>query len=114
MRPLTTVEADDLPALTMENDLLRHEITHLRARLSAAQDGQRRANQEVRRLQGIVRTGGGKAPGQGSLTAPGTRDKSRNDMIWLLRRLDTSPARVLLRRYPGFRALKERYLEAGQ
>ena len=39
-----------------------------------------------------------------------TETSAERDLRYLLRRLDSSPVRRLLRRYPGFRSLTDRWL----
>lgn len=104
MKPLEQVSPEEQTALVMENDLLRYEIRHLRGRLSAT-------DAEITRLR---------ASGGSGTPAPGARPRGvseserrvRNDMVWLLRRLDRSPLRLLYARRAGFISLRERYLDA--
>jgi hypothetical protein len=95
MEPLSPVGRDELSTLAMENELLRYEVAHLRARLAAAEAA-----------AGAAATVGTSAGGAEDDSAPSVRD----DLVWLLRRLDGSPAGPLLRRRPRFRELRERYL----
>ena len=52
MRPLKRLEQAELPALAMENELLRYEVTHLRGRLAAAEQTAEQAVEELRRREG--------------------------------------------------------------
>lgn len=107
MKPLEQVRAQDQTALAMENDLLRYEIRHLRGRL----DAQRKQ----------IEAEAGRKPGATSPPQPGAsagtvdaaverERRTRNDLVWLLRRLEGSPLRWFYSRRPGFVALRDRYL----
>lgn len=93
MTPLEPIRPSDASSVAMENDLLRYEVRHLRARIADLDD-------RVKDLE-ENRPGAPTAAGQ----------QAHDDLVWLLRRLDTSPAGVALRRVRGFRILRERYLE---
>ena len=86
MEPLVRNQPDELASLVMENELLRYEVVHLRARLAGAE-------------QAVAKSAAG----------PGG-DTARADLVWLLERLDRSPAGFLLRTRKGFRALRDKYL----
>jgi hypothetical protein len=87
---LAPVQPSDAHALAMENELLRHEVRHLRARLNS----------------------GFAAAVIDPETSPraARNERAHEDLVWLLRRLDSSPAGFGLRRMAGFRTLLERYL----
>ena len=90
----------DLARLQMENELLNLEVGHLRARLKTSDEQRKDANDSRRAL---VRT-------RRRLDALQKRhDATVHDMRRLLRRLDGSPARPLLRRWKGFRVLLAKY-----
>lgn len=90
MTPLDPITPSDASRLAMENELLRYEVAHVRARMCEMHD-------RMKELQD--------AP-----AAPSGGGQAYDDLVWLLRRLDTSPAGVALRRVRGFRILRERYL----
>jgi hypothetical protein len=95
MEPLSPVGRDELSTLAMENELLRYEVAHLRARLAAAETVAKSAGDTLASKRG----------------SGADADRSaRDDLVWLLRRLDRSLAGPLLRRRSGFRELRERYL----
>jgi hypothetical protein len=105
VKPLEQVVAEDQTSLAMENDLLRYEIRHLRGRLEAQ-------GKEITSLQSGAppasdRTNARDAPG----VVTERERRTRNDLVWLLRRLDRSPLRWLYSRRKGFVALRERYLD---
>jgi hypothetical protein len=99
MQPLSRVTADELSSLVMENELLRYEITHVRARLAAAE----KALDKTRRELDL---------GTASETSIGGVDAAavREDLVWLLTRLDSSPLGRVLRRRPRIAELRRRYL----
>jgi hypothetical protein len=108
MEPLVRHTADEVSALVMENELLRYEVIHLRARLAAAEKAVAKAQ----------RAHDPSTPPSSRPSATPIRDgedasQVREDLVWLLGRLDASPLGPLMRRRAGFRALRERYLEAG-
>ena len=90
MEPLVRNEPDELASLVMENELLRYEVVHLRARLAAAEKAVARS---------AAAPGGEKPDSTASA-----------DLIWLLERLEHSPARSLLRTRKGYRTLRDKYL----
>ncbi|WP_141012883.1 hypothetical protein [Nocardioides sambongensis] len=97
MEPLIRAEATAVGDLQMENELLRYEVAHLRARLAAADEARTAAQRTLERLR--------------EKQAPSAAlDEARTDLMWLLGRLDRSPAGPLLRRYGGFRTLRDKYL----
>lgn len=103
MEPLERWTERDLPTLAMENELLRHEVAHLRARLAAAE---RAAEQE--RTQGRQETQQDQQPSGGEASAE--HAKAGEDLRWLLERLDRTPVGPLLRRRPRVREMRERWL----
>jgi hypothetical protein len=107
MSPLNPVTDEELPSLLMENELLRHETTHLRAKLAGTEKAVRDANSRVRHLQSVV---AGRSPAVSGAAAGAPADRSRNDIRWLLGRTDRSPAGWIFRRFTGFAELKRRYL----
>lgn len=111
MQPLNPARPDELSSLMMENELLRFEVAHLRSRLAVA---------TTRPTKGGTK-GAAKTPATTTATTPVTgtaratidaarRQTAYDDLVWLLRRLDGSPAGFLLRRVEGFRTLRGRYL----
>ncbi|WP_345460540.1 hypothetical protein [Nocardioides marinquilinus] len=141
------LEPGDAPALAMENELLRYEITHLRARLAAAEERDQRRDREVQEWRERQEAKAGKPAGDapaaqggtpqqtGQSGKPGHTGKSgkpgkpgkpakagqhrdaggaaRDDLVWLLQRLEGTPAAPLLRRRSGYRRLVETYLRDG-
>jgi hypothetical protein len=105
MEPLSPVGRDELSTLAMENELLRYEVAHLRARLAAAE-----AADAAAATVGTPAGGADGDPAGGTGIGSPTATSARDDLVWLLRRLDASPAGPLLRRRPRFRELRERYL----
>lgn len=108
MQPLDPITADEAGKLAMENELLRYEVRHLRARLAARPEPVAAPTPPTAR----------KNPTAKQLRMRKAR-QARNrqayaDIVWLVRRLDTSPAGPLLRRVEGFRTLRARYLTGGR
>jgi hypothetical protein len=95
MEPMKRWGHEELPALTMENELLRYEVHHLRARLAEAED----------RARAAADTAEDEKPATGSLSS-----RAEDDLVWLLQRLDRFPAGPVLRRRPGIQELRQRYL----
>lgn len=101
MEPLRSVSGDELSSLVMENELLRYEVQHLRARLAAAQAAEAEAAEAEE--------------GRDAGPARPTGDQAELDIVWLLHRVDRVPvAGRLLRRRPGIRLLRERHLGKGE
>jgi hypothetical protein len=99
MRPLQRVTPDELGALQMENELLRYEVRHLRARL-----------QEKR----TVRIDASDADDEGAAPTAGQSGQAVEDLRWLLLKLDDLPmVGAALRRREGIQKLRDRYLEPG-
>lgn len=106
MQPLDPIVPDEAHKLAMENDLLRYEVRHLRARLAAL------TPTEPATPAGPGK-GGQKRGGQAERQDRDRQARNRqayDDIVWLVGRLDTSPAGPLLRRIEGFRTLRSRYL----
>ena len=93
MTPLEPIRPADASSLAMENDLLHYEVLHLRARVADLLDRIKDLEQSPTAERAV------------------SDQQAHDDLVWLLRRLDTSPAGVALRRVGGFRILRERYLE---
>ncbi|WP_139981931.1 hypothetical protein [Nocardioides litoris] len=87
----TSGNRDHDVVLEREAELLRAEVAHLRARLAAA---------EAESARPAAQRGGPEQAGR----------RAREDLLWLLRRLESSPARPLLRRRAGYRRLLRTYL----
>lgn len=120
MRQWRETRNSDLASLQMENELLSHETSFLRAQLKqaerraggagqmgrlTAQLGRCRAQLEKEReKRKALRAELKKARRQLSSSEP-----ALEDLRWLLARLDSSPAAPLLRRKAGFRTLCEKY-----
>jgi hypothetical protein len=102
MQPLSRVTTDELSNLVMENELLRYEITHVRARLAAAE----KTLDKTRRELELVKAGAEPAVGADP-------DKVREDLVWLLTRLDSGFLGRILRRRPRIVELRQRYLSEG-
>jgi hypothetical protein len=99
MQPLSRVTGDELSSLMMENELLRYEITHVRARLAAAEQMLAKAQRDLELAEASEEsTGGGEAA------------TARDDLVWLLTRLDSSPLGRVLRRRRRIAELNRRYL----
>ncbi|MEO9324939.1 hypothetical protein ABFT23_15700 [Nocardioides sp. C4-1] len=94
MRPLHHTQPDEVTTVAMENDLLRLEVAHLRARLKSA---------ESELL----------FPGKPAPTASAGADGDADplsDLRWLLQRIEATPLAHVLRRRSGYRRLVETYL----
>ena len=105
MEPLSPVGRDELSTLAMENELLRYEVAHLRARLAAAEAAAADAAATVGTPAGGV--DGDPAGGTG-IGSPGPHRPAMTSCG--APAFDASPAGPLLRRRPRFRELRERYL----
>lgn len=99
MQPLSRVTADELSSVIMENELLRYEIAHVRARLAAAEKSLLKATKE----RALAGSDDESAQGEGT-------DTARADLVWLLTRLDASPLGRMLARRPRMVELRRRYL----
>lgn len=101
MEPLQRVTADELETLQMENELLRYEVEHLRARLAEHEAAVATRPAEPR-------------PSQAQAPADVRAQEAERDLVWLLQRLDETPLLgQALRRRAGFRALHDRYVDPG-
>lgn len=121
MRPMHQSEEAELRGLQMENELLVHEVRHLRARLAAAErapEGRRKLEELVRELRGKVRDQSAALSHERKETRRVTAQlksaraelkRTREDLVWLLGRLDGSPMGPVLRRRDGIRILLVRY-----
>lgn len=117
MRPLHHTQPDEATTLAMENELLRHEVVHLRARLLATGAELRRLEKET---NGAGAPTAGAAGSAGSTGAEGSAgsdpsvetasDDALTDLRWLLRRIEDSPLARVLRRRDGYRRLVATYL----
>lgn len=103
MNNLRRLAPGDLEALRMENELLTHEVLHLRARLKDAdRDRQKAAKAAAKK---------GKAEVARQLEQRTAElQQAKNDIRWLLNRLDKSLLGPLVRRRPGFRNLLARHV----
>ena len=122
MRPLHPMRDRDLPSLQMENDLLGHEVRHLRARIAQFDRELERARSRVRR-EDAKRL----AQVRGRLKQERTEriaaerahkrlqrrleraERAEEDLRWLVARLDGSVLGPVLRLRPGFRNLTAKY-----
>jgi hypothetical protein len=86
----------DLARLQMENELLSLEVGHLRARLKTYDQLSQSEKDAKRRLQQLQKR----------------HEVVLQDMRRLLRRLNSSPAGPLFRRWKGFNVLFTKYGEA--
>jgi hypothetical protein len=121
MHPLNLTRPTELTGALMENELLRYEVRFLKGRLSAATgefppgpDEIAAARREAAKKSKQDSPGPGPGPGPAPGPGPGAAIARRNeqaydDIVWLVGRLDSSPVGVLLRRWAGFRTLRERY-----
>jgi hypothetical protein len=111
MRSTHLSKDSDLHGLQMENELLTYEVRHLRARLdgrpSAVPGGGKSADQlaaERVRYQKLA------AERLSELNATKQKlQRTHDDLVRLLTRLDRSPIGPLLRRRGAVRQLRERY-----
>lgn len=94
MNPLHRSTPEDAAGLQMENNLLTHEIRHLRSRL-------RSVLRQLRDLQAVDESG---AP-----VSLADMRQAHEDMQHLIARLDSSGLGPVLRRRPGFKVLIDRY-----
>lgn len=113
MHPLNPTRPTELTSALMENELLRYEVRHLKGRLSAATKEFPPGPEEI---QGARKATGRPEKGEpGPSPAVARRNQQAyDDVVWLVGRLDSSPAGMLLRRMGGFRTLRDRYLGTGQ
>ena len=111
MEPLIRPHADELSALVMENELLRYEVAHLRARSLAAEH---RLTQLTERLERRAAATDEDAAEELESEPTLADSSARDDLVWLLDRLDGSPVRHVLRRRPRYRELVQRYLPGAE
>jgi chromosome segregation ATPase len=125
MRAMHQSEKSDLRTLQMENELLTHEVRHLRARLAALQrekaarekaEGQLREERaKLRKFSAArrqERKGRKERKERTRASLEKTREdleKTRGDLVWLLRRLDGSVLGPVVRRRKGIQLLLNRY-----
>jgi hypothetical protein len=89
----------DTSAIVLENELLTNEVRHLRSEL------QRKTGEKQPKAEGNPAA---KASKKGDPDA-GHKDQALEDIVWLVNRLQHSPARFLFGRKAGYRTLVERY-----
>lgn len=126
MQPLNPTKPTELTPALMENDLLRYEVRHLRARLATLTDKVDQLKADLADLAEQAEETGtdGKRSRSGkgakrpvvAKGATGEDPERRNaqaydDLVWLLHRLDSSPAGFALRRVKGFQVLRARYVQ---
>lgn len=102
MNPLRRTEADETSTLAMENELLRYEVVHLRARIAAVESERDKAEREKAKLES-----------GDAVVDPDAPDAARDDLVWLLGRIEATPASVVLKRREGYRRLVATYLNEG-
>jgi hypothetical protein len=118
------VDSRELATLQMENELLAHEIRHLRARLAQGERAFTKAAAAKRDRQKDKLTKVRSRLDQEKKLRRATERKNarllrrlegaraaQEDLRWLLERLDGSVAGPLLRRRAGFRALTKKYTQ---
>ena len=114
MHPLNPTRPTELTGALMENELLRYEVRHLKGRLSAATKEFPPSSDEIRAAKRAGRQDGEKGDAGPSPALARRNQQAYDDVVWLVGRLDSSPAGMLLRRMGGFRTLRDRYLGTGQ
>ncbi len=98
---------DDPVVLRMENDLLAMENDHLRGRMergvpsAAVRDQLREMEAELARSEEHLAV---------ERERVAELAQARSDLRWLLQRFEGTPARLLLRRFSGYRLLVDRWL----
>lgn len=112
MQPLHPTRPTELRAALMENELLRYENRHLKARLSEAIGEFPPTPDDLTGDRPAAREQQAPAEGQGLAkeAATPTQQRAYDDIVWLVGRLDRSLVGPMLRRWDGFRTLRERYL----
>ena len=113
MHPLNPTRPTELTGALMENELLRYEVRHLKGRLSAATNEFPPSAEEIRGAKKASRKNEKSDAGPSPAIAR-RNQQAYDDVVWLVGRLDSSPAGMLLRRMGGFRTLRDRYLGTGQ
>jgi hypothetical protein len=104
MEELRSSTPQDMVSLQMENELLLFEVRHLRAQLASA-DRRRRAAVEVKERDLRAKDRQLKRA-KGRIAR---LERARGDLVWLVQRLESSPARYLFHRWEGFRRLVRIY-----
>lgn len=99
----------DLEALRMENELLTHEVLHLRARLK---DADRDWQQKMKVAEATAKKEKTKTARQIAQLEQRTAElqQAKDDIRWLLIRLDKSLFGPVMRHRPGFRNLFARHV----
>lgn len=99
----------DLEALRMENELLSYEVLHLRARLK---DADRDWQQKMRVARTAAKKEKAKAARQMAQLEKRAAElqQAKDDIRWLLNRLDKSFVGPVMRYRPGFRNLLARHM----
>jgi lipopolysaccharide biosynthesis regulator YciM len=99
----------DLEALRMENELLTHEVLHLRARLK---DADRDWQQKMKIAKTTAKKEKAQTARQIAQLEQRTAElqQAKDDIRWLLNRLDKSFFGPVMRHRPGFRNLLARHL----
>lgn len=100
MEELRGSTPQDIGTLQMENELLLFEVRHIRAQLASAD---RRIKAAVAAKDRELRAKDRQLKRAGKRIA--RLEKAHGDLVWLVQRLDASPARYFLHRWPGFRRL---------
>ena len=122
MRPLHTLDARDLASLQMENELLAHEVRHLRARLAQSERASEKARAAGRKeLAEKLKDMRVRFKQEKKLRRASDRENARlkrrlakaraaeDDLRWLLNRLNDSPLGPFVRRRKGYLALTDKY-----
>ena len=104
MHPLNPTRPTELTGALMENELLRYEVRHLKSKLSEATGEFPPGPEEIKAARKD------KPQGSGGPAFAKRNQQAYDDMVWLIGRLDSSPAGLMLRRWAGFRTLRARYL----
>lgn len=112
MNKFRRVAPGDLEALQMENELLSYEVLHLRARLK---DADRDWQQRIRAVEMTAKKQKAKDARRIVELERMNRineelQQAKNDIRWLVNRLDKSVLGPVLRHRPGFRALLARHM----
>jgi hypothetical protein len=104
MEELRGSTPQDMVSLQMENELLLFEVRHVRAQLASA-DRRRRAAVAVKDRELRARDRQLKRAERRIARL----ERARGDLVWLVKRLESSPARYLFHRWRGFRRLVKTY-----
>jgi len=84
----------DPAALQMENELLLHEVAHLKSKIR------------------LLEAGSDPAPSDADSDVSSELAMAKKDLRWMLTRLDAPPIGWLLRRRSGFQNLWSRWMES--